>query len=143
MGASGWSYFVPYQKDVGKALEELRQQEFEAGRYNQLTYLWPEKRMPVSIDELMEWNETEGTHSIIDVFWGVADEPGTDNFGMATPLSTDELMEFFGTEQPTHEMIVEHEDELMDFRSRWEATYVIVYKDGQPDEIFFTGFSGD
>ena len=143
MGASGWSYFVPYQEDVGKALEELRQREFEAGRYNRLDEYWPEKRMPVSIDELMEWNETEGTHSIIDIFWGVADEPGTDNFAMATPLSTDELMEFFGTQQPTHAMIVEHEDEVMDYRSRWEATYVIVYKDDQPDEIFFTGFSGD
>src|SRR4051794_13947168 len=28
MGASGWSYYVPYQGDVNKALQDLRQQVF-------------------------------------------------------------------------------------------------------------------
>jgi hypothetical protein len=26
---------------------------------------------------------------------------------------------------------------------RWEGIYIIVYKDGQPDEIYFEGCSGD
>jgi len=33
--------------------------------------------------------------------------------------------------------------DLQTVRTRWEGTYVIVYKDGKPDEVFFTGFSGD
>jgi hypothetical protein len=34
MGAEPWYYFVPYQPDINRALLELRQREFEAGRYN-------------------------------------------------------------------------------------------------------------
>jgi hypothetical protein len=33
MGASGWSYKVPFQSDINKALQELRQKVFEAGDY--------------------------------------------------------------------------------------------------------------
>jgi hypothetical protein len=33
MGASGWSYFVPYQPDINKALQELRQKVFQEGDY--------------------------------------------------------------------------------------------------------------
>jgi hypothetical protein len=33
MGASGWSYFVPYQSDIEQALQELRQAVFERGAY--------------------------------------------------------------------------------------------------------------
>jgi hypothetical protein len=33
MGASGWSYFVPYQQEINKALKELKDEVFEKGRY--------------------------------------------------------------------------------------------------------------
>jgi hypothetical protein len=33
MGASGWEYFVPYQQDINKALQELRQKAFDEGDY--------------------------------------------------------------------------------------------------------------
>jgi len=33
MGASGWSYFVPYQPDIQKALQELREVVFQRGGY--------------------------------------------------------------------------------------------------------------
>jgi hypothetical protein len=33
MGASAWSYFVPYDADVNRALRSLHAQEFGAGRY--------------------------------------------------------------------------------------------------------------
>ena len=33
MGSSEWGYFAPYQVDVGRALEQLRQEVFESGRY--------------------------------------------------------------------------------------------------------------
>ena len=33
MGSSEWGYFAPYQADVGRALEQLRQEVFESGRY--------------------------------------------------------------------------------------------------------------
>jgi hypothetical protein len=34
MGGHPWWYLVPYEKDVAKSLEALRQREFKAGRYN-------------------------------------------------------------------------------------------------------------
>ncbi len=33
MGASGWSYFVPYDPDPNRALEALRWKVFRAGDY--------------------------------------------------------------------------------------------------------------
>jgi len=34
MGGEPYWYFVPYQPDFQKALDELREREFRAGRYN-------------------------------------------------------------------------------------------------------------
>jgi hypothetical protein len=34
MGGDPYWYAVPYQQDTDKALQELRQREFDAGRYN-------------------------------------------------------------------------------------------------------------
>ena len=33
MGASGWHYFVPYQSEIDKALQELRDEVFKKGEY--------------------------------------------------------------------------------------------------------------
>ena len=33
MGASGWHYFVAYQPDIDKALQELRVDVFKKGEY--------------------------------------------------------------------------------------------------------------
>jgi hypothetical protein len=35
MGATQWSYFVPYQPDINKALQQLRGDVFEQGAYEQ------------------------------------------------------------------------------------------------------------
>jgi hypothetical protein len=35
MGATGWSYFVPYQQDINVALEELNDDVFKQGQYEQ------------------------------------------------------------------------------------------------------------
>ena len=33
MGATGWIYFVPYQLDIEKALQALRDEVFRTGKY--------------------------------------------------------------------------------------------------------------
>lgn len=35
MGASGWHYFVPYQFEIEKALQELREEVFKRGEYGE------------------------------------------------------------------------------------------------------------
>jgi len=75
MGGHPWWYLVPYEKDIAKSLEWLRQREFEAGRYNPAE---PFPRFPVeldhapgcqhaSIDEAREDSDADGTRSILDV----------------------------------------------------------------------------
>jgi hypothetical protein len=167
MGASGWDYFVPYQPDIQRALQELREDVFRRGAYyDPVAFLQSfvnntelmqrmssqERKQtrdqvaqmslrpkPLTIPQLIEANGTSGTHSIIDIE-RIADTP---DFGAAAPFSQQELETLFGTDRPTHAMIVQKSYMLQSARSRWCGTYIIVYKDGEPDEIYFTGFSGD
>ncbi len=161
MGASGWAYFTPYQSDINKALQDLRQKEFEAGAYHfpvklqlsleeaesmseeaimaKLEELKAAQQRPRDIQELLEINAYTGTHSIIDI----ESISATPNVGTAAPLSEQQLAGLFGTSQPTHAMVEAKAGELQDMRDRGQGTYVIVFKDDIPNEIFFTGFSGD
>lgn len=169
MGASGWAYFVPYQPDINRALQELREAVFKSGAYyTEATFLdmidedAVEKHVPPeffqqfkvalqslrsksqplrpqTITELLEMNGESGTHSIIDI----SDISPTPDFGMAAPLSHQQLIDLFGTDHPTRNMVEQRSDDLQSLRSRWEATYIVIYADGLPSEIFFTGYSGD
>ena len=57
-------------------------------------------------------------------------------------FSEEDLLDLFGTDKPTHEMI-EESDELYDVLERGQGVYIVVYKDEQPSEIFFAGYSFD
>jgi len=175
MGASSWSYFVPYQTDIFKALQELREAVFQKGEYYQRDPYWKDMTFedflppdpslseedkadylaefqelqalpePTSIETLIQWNAEDGTHSIIDI----RQVAPTSSFEAVAPLSSEELRMFFGTDKPTREIIASKETDLPKFlqqeigRYRGEGTYIIVYKNGEPDEIYFVGYSGD
>lgn len=108
MGASGWEYVVPYQPDLGAALDALRHQVFASGEYVKPDYYGdvfdlPE---PSSVEDLLqeqyaEFIGTSGTHSIIDMFFGVVPASVRDQ-GLCTirPLTDAECVELFGTAQP-------------------------------------------
>ena len=146
MGGHPWWYLVPHEKDVGKSLEALRQREFKAGRYN------PAENFPhfpvdlnhapgcqhSSIDEAREDSDADGTRSILDVS-RLSAKP---DYDAVAPLDEDELMEFFGTTEPTAED-VEECDELFDQIERGQGVYVIVYENHAPAQIFFAGYSYD
>lgn len=165
MGASGWQYVVAYEPDLNRALQNLRQREFEAGRYfnpyqfltmgiemgvlsaEQVQDLQPtlatlrEAPAPSTIAQLQEQNAEEGTHSILDIEL-ITEVPA---FGTASPLKDQELLDVFGTLHPTLEKIIEKakEGKLENFRGRWEGLYIIAYTKGTPTDIFFSGYSGD
>lgn len=169
MGASSWAYRTPYQQDIQKALQELRQVVFQQGAYyTESAFInsideeevakglspdyaetfrsamknlraKPEIPAPQTIEELIEMNAESGTHSILDID-EISENP---EFGKAAPLTAQQLSEIFGTTQPTWDMIQSNMDGIQGLRQRWMGTYIIVYKDGVPDQIFFTGFSGD
>jgi hypothetical protein len=152
MGAEAWSYFVPYRDDVGGALEDLKQREFEAGRYDKPVG----PHFPAtSIEEAVRACGASGTRSILDMV-GVADGPrplgfsladafesGVDpGFGLVAPLAPETLVELFGTTRPSRAMIEENGGyyELID---RGLGIYIVAYDGDLPSELFFAGYSFD
>src|SRR5262245_24408653 len=93
---------------------------------------------PRSIDELLEQAAESGTHSILDIEQ-VARRPG---FGVAAPLSLADIQRTFGSDQPTHEHVEEGWDGVAEGLDRWEARFLVVYREGQPVEYAFIGCSG-
>ncbi len=137
MGAEPWDYFVPYEPDLQAALEKLRQREFEAGRFR------GSELGPVNIAEAFANMDADGTASILDIF-AVGEER---EFCTVAPLSNEELLRYFGTVQPTREMVQRGEHAigagLYDDIDRGQGVYIICYRDGVPSEIFFGGYSFD
>jgi hypothetical protein len=147
MGAHPYWYLVKYKPDIGEALRELREREFQAGRYNPVTRfpafpVGPHSPAPgaghLTIAQAVQAAGADGTRSILDLDC-VSDEPG---FGAASPLEHDLLDELFGTTQPTREM-VEAGYDLWDHLDRGLGVYIVVYRDGQADEVYFAGYSYD
>lgn len=178
MGASGWTYYIPYQPDIQKAFKELQAEIFQSGEYsslwtkaeairhykdkiaeaededeyiredlienltvmlNRITSLPEPTSLSEHIEELRVVNAPEGTHSILDMH-GIADQP---NYMRVSPLSDDELHSLLGTTQPNREDIERFLTSNISLRSTWMGTYIIVYKNSEPNEIMFFGASGD
>ncbi len=199
MGATGWSYFVPYEADISAALQRLREDVFARGDFDQgpsedevlsavnalkqrgpefdawiqkckeaaatlpewmrAMYIENAERMrkeimeygsspakppkkPKTIKALLKQRAESGTHSILDITC-VSAHP---EFGAVTPFPNDRLSEIFHSETPSHADIENAygSESFEEFMSeRWQGIYVIAYRDGKPDEIFFAGHSGD
>jgi len=147
MGAHPYYYFVEHQPDVEAALQDLRQREFRAGRYNPVQ---PFPHFPIrpdspapgakhrSIDEAREAAAEDGTRSILDIA-AVSDVP---DFCVAAPLGKEELERYFGTDQPTKETVSRQLDFLASIE-RGHCIYFTVFEAGQPSELFFAGYSFD
>ncbi len=144
MGAVPYSYWVAYQPDVATALRELREGEFRAGRYNP-ALPFPQHTPSVaapgaqhrSIREAQRASGADGTRSILDL----ERVSPTPQMGAVSPLSDAMLVRLFGTTRPTHEM-VEQGAQFEDLE-RGQGIYILVYRDEQPDEIYFAGYSCD
>ncbi len=119
MGSNPYFYFTPYKKNVQAALDELREREFKAGRYDPAmcmadppSYMFkfkfpPDETSPApgprhaSIAEAVAAGEAEGTRSILDIE-RITDRPG---FFAACPLPPHELIALFGTVEPTRKQL--------------------------------------
>jgi hypothetical protein len=135
MGAHSYCYYTKYQPDLNAALQNLRSQEFQAGRYNPVIPfpdypITPNSPTPgaqhLSMEDALMAVSPDGTRSIIDIM-KVSNKPcplsseefesallgEIDNailgeiFCTAFPLTSDELIALFNTEKPTHEMVDE------------------------------------
>ena len=145
MGAEPWSCIVPYQADIAAALEAAQAQEFAAGRYR----IDDPDNPPATIDEARKQADADGTCSVLDMI-GVIDTPhevedeqylGAD-YGMVAPLSPERLVQLYGTEKPTRELVLSNY-EIYSWLDRGIGAYVIVYEGETPTEIYFAGYSFD
>jgi hypothetical protein len=132
MGGKPWNYFVPFEASVEAALEKLRQRVFEAGDF------FGSEMNPATLEEAMENMGEAGTASILDMMQ-ISDSP---ELFSVYPLSDSRLKSLFGTTQPTHQMVEANLD-VYDDVNRGLGTYIVVYKDGKPNEYFFAGYSFD
>ena len=90
------------------------------------------------MQEARDDSDADGTRSILDLDH-VSDEP---EYFAVTPLSEQVLQQLYGTTQPTRSM-VEKDMDFLDDIERGQGVSIVLYKDGQPDEIFFAGYSFD
>ena len=147
MGGHPYWYTVPYQPDIHKALQELRQKEFQAGRYNPVTPI-PEFPITASspapgpghrdIDEALQASDADGTRSILDIS-AISADP---DYFSAAPLSDAALNSYFGTTQPSRAMLDSNAPFLKNVK-RGHAVYIVLYEDGIPVELYFAGYSFD
>jgi hypothetical protein len=147
MGGHPYFYFVPYEADIGNALQALRRREFEAGRYNPAVR-FPEFPVDLSapspgaqhksIAKALEASDADGTRSILDME-RIGQSP---DYGVVVPLPPDQLAALFETQQPTRKMIEENMDFFEDIE-RGQGIYIVVYNGGNPSELFFAGYSYD
>lgn len=147
MGASAWDYYVPYQEDLGAALEQLQCEVFRTG-----DYYWgpaadwiPEDQRrprPGRVEELWadEWTQHCGTHSILDVFRVQPEAEEPEPFAVQ-PVTAAEARAVAGTERLTRD----HVPALQDLAGeRWYGRCAVLHDDhGAPQEICFWGWSGD
>lgn len=105
MGANAYFYFTKYQSDINIALQELRQKEFESGRYDpamnmhnpemwMFMFEFPPNAKSISlsakhssIEEAIKEAEECGTCSILDIE-RISDSPES---SAACPLSPEAL----------------------------------------------------
>jgi hypothetical protein len=147
MGGHAYWYVVPYQANLQAALDDLRQREFKAGRYNPAMPfpdfpIGPDSPSPGAkhrtIADAQEDSDADGTRSILDIE-RIGDVP---DYSVAAPLDTKILQELYGTTRPTREIVEENMDFLEDIE-RGQAAYVILYSNGVPEEVLFAGYSFD
>jgi hypothetical protein len=167
MGASAWSYFTQWQKDVERADDELRDEVFRSGKFDGVDGAprsWgedssiglealgirplpprpvrPKGWRPATIKEATSHMGLDGTHSILDAF-GIA---ATEAFGRVFPAPEEWLMRLYGTKRPTRKQVeaLGIPGEVLE----WRMVYFAVWDEGrgaeaEPTWWYFQGHSGD
>jgi hypothetical protein len=160
MGASGWSYVIPFRGDVSESLRELREQVFRDKDY----YWWDDfeeaEPRPATIEGIWASEEMKqsGTHSILDVSRVVETTraPSWDNWredlGTVRPLAAARVVRYFGTDRPTRAQFEAlsgdyeapgHREFVDEPAMRGTGRYMLLYEGDTATEVAFWGFSGD
>jgi len=131
MGGHPYRYVVDYDDDLQAALNRLREEVFRKGDY------YGAERKPKSPEAAVKASGDTGTRSILDIT-KVQAKP---DYCRAAPLTRDEMLRYFGTDQPSLASVEAAEDFWMDLE-RGMARCVIV-SDAGVRKILFAGYSFD
>ncbi|MFB4316336.1 hypothetical protein [Actinomadura sp. 21ATH] len=148
MGGTEWDRVVPYNVDVSAALTMARVLTFREGDYYWVhdgRWGFPERPRPGSIHEL--WADPvvreTGTHSVLDI-WDVCGPDEESRIASAAPLTRETAHRLFGTDRPTRDDYQRAKGSLWGVvEDRGHGYYVVLYRDGVPDEISFFEVMGD
>ncbi len=172
MGATAWSYFAPYQPDIGAVLKELRQSVFERGDYERpgelvAEYMRTEERQQKAArfarlfgekfaEQMRRIDDTPVRDpGSIEELIEQCGESGTHSIldidriaaapepGAAAPLPAERLKELLGADRPTRPMLEQAERAGQLACRRGHAHYLLVYAEDEPTEIYFWGSTGD
>lgn len=137
-GCRSWFYCIPYQQDIQKALEELRDQEFKARRFYRSDL--PSK----TVEDAIRNADAPGTRSILDI----EKVSPTRKPLSISPASPEDVRRVFGTDKPTRsivEKVVKTPNsefaEFLETYDRGEGMYIVLYDSERPIEIMIAGWS--
>lgn len=135
-----WFYCIPYQKDIQRALHELRDQEFKARRFYRSDL--PSNK----IEDAIRNADAQGTRSILDI----EKVSPTRKPNSVSPVTGEELRRLFGTDKPTRsiaEKVVKTPNsgfaEFLETYDRGQGLYIVLYDAERPIEILLAGWSCD
>jgi hypothetical protein len=149
MGAHPYWYFVPYDRDIERALRALREREFAAGRYNPVVRLPafgerdPARFAPAHPNISAALKDAarsgEGTRSILDIERISEDR----EVGAAAPMPEELVNELFDMVRPTREVVEARLEDIFGIIDRGECVYVPIYEGEVATELLFAGYSYD
>ena len=131
MGGHPYRYVVDHQEDFQAALDRLRADVFRRGDYYGAH---PRHKSP---EAAVKASGETGTRSILDIT-RVQAKP---DYCRAAPLTREELIRYFGTEEPALSAVEDCEDFWMDLE-RGMARCVVV-TDAGAKKLLFAGYSFD
>jgi hypothetical protein len=131
MGGHPYRYVVDYDQDLQAALDRLRAEVFRRGEYYGAD---PKHKNP---EAALKASGETGTRSILDITQ-VQAKP---DYCRAAPLTREELIRYFGTEEPTLATVEDCEGFWEDLE-RGMARCVVV-ADGDAKKVLFAGYSFD
>ena len=135
MGTEPWYVIEKWEQDLTPVLARAQSRALSTGEYGP-SYSRGEPTN-ATIDEVREFYEQVDTisESVLDVR-AIADEPGVCEAG---PFSDEVLEEMLGSTTPSRETAIAQLSELWSCLASGQAAYVVLYRDGEPDEVLFVG----
>lgn len=144
MGATPWSCSTEYAEPLQETLVKLRHKTFLAEVASDPSQYKTGDAIDEGIAEYVEECDADGTCSILDIE-AITTEPENFDCGTACPLTSESLIEFFGSDKPDKSLLarVERIDGLYEMIDRGQALYIPFYDQGKPAVLYFLGYSYD